>query len=240
MDMHFDYSTKFGSRAKALSYPQIRLAVLMIIVIKMLFPMDKTKHYTESRSSLSALSIDWKVWNSVLQSDHDASLERQSGFERAFSMTEEQSSALVGGPLDEYLDWCDGNLASEDLRRRPQTADDAQFRRTMFELFPAQSRIRPKEDIEPTPRTATMDFRLEQLQNSLRPEQLTTETQDGDAALFGTSYRQHKTTSELEELTLALYTRVADLASYPVPDLTKAIFQMETRLEKFNTGQKRE
>jgi RNA polymerase I-specific transcription initiation factor RRN7 len=240
-DMQYDYLMKFGTKAKALSYPEVRLAVLMIIVIKMVHPVDAPKHCTESRSSLSALSIDWEVWNSVLQSDHDASLERQIRFEDAFSMTEDQSNALSGGALDEYLDWCDDNLASEDLRRR-QTGDDALFRNALFHMFPAESSLRRKEYVEPSRQTSTMEsrIRLERLQSSLRPVQLATEKQNGDAAPSGTSYRQHKSASELEELALTLYTRVAGLASYPVPDLTKAIFQMETRLEKLITGRQRE
>jgi RNA polymerase I-specific transcription initiation factor RRN7 len=234
--MHFGYSTDYGSKAKALSYPEVRLAVLMIIVIKMLFPLDATTHYAESRSALSALSIDWEVWNSVSQSDHDPSLKRQIGFERAFSMTEDQSNALDGEALDEYLDWCDENLASEELRRR-ETNDDAPFRRALFDMFPSSSARRRKDRVESIQTIGTESrYPLEQLQFSLRPERLAADTQDEDAAPFGTSYRQHKSVSELEELALTLYTRVAGLASYPVPDFTMAIFQMETRLEKFSSG----
>jgi RNA polymerase I-specific transcription initiation factor RRN7 len=176
-----------------------------------------------------------------LQSDYDASLERQVRFEDAFSMTEDQSNALVEGALDEYLDWCDDNLASEDLRRR-QTGDDALFRSALFRLFPAESSIRRKEHVEPSRQTSIVEsrYRLERLQSSLRPVQLAAEKQDGDTTPFGSSYRQHKSASELEELTLTLYTRVAGLASFPVQDLAKAIFQMETRLEKFSIGRQRQ
>jgi RNA polymerase I-specific transcription initiation factor RRN7 len=236
--LHFDYAIPVISKGKSLSYPEVRLAVLMIIVIKLIFPLDTTQRFIDSRNALSALHLDWNVWekNFRLEQEQEDFNDRRPSFERSYNMTEDQSKALSGQALDDYLNWCETELASQDIRRRRHNGDDTPFRRALFDMFPQDASTRREEYVHRSYQASAKDGqrRIEQIQASLRPEQLASENEDGNTARFGTLYCQHKTASELEGPSSTLYTRVAELASYPVPELAKAVFQMESRLGELN------
>jgi RNA polymerase I-specific transcription initiation factor RRN7 len=129
---------------RRLRCPEIRLMALVVIATKLLFPWDGRPRFPQSATDLSALEMDWTEWARVQRagrrlSGRSAETTASDGplrFEDAFNMTEEQSLALADERLDEYLDWYQSNLASDEVRQRGRAGKDAGFRKALFSMFP--------------------------------------------------------------------------------------------------------
>ncbi|KAI5368155.1 Putative transcription initiation factor Rrn7, Zinc-finger [Septoria linicola] len=253
--LDFDYQYTVDAKAWSsisLRCPEVRLMTLVVIATKLLFPFDDAKRYPKSSRDMTALKMDWEVWQQV-QSRGNMSIDDNSAvrhvvsqdesshltYQNAFTMTEEQSLELADDRLDQYLDWYEGNIASEEVRERGRAGREAEFRRTLFRMFPMHnveshdktSSPRAKAKIGESGNTSAE--KLIQVQAALRPQRIVTVEESDDVPRTGTSYHQYRAVEELNGATQAFHEKAAQLAGYPLKGMLKAVFAIERRLLQF-------
>lgn len=252
LELDFQYSVDAKAWSSvSLRYPEVRLMSLVVIATKMLFPFDNAKRYPTSANDMIALKMDWSAWQQVQDRDDVKNVgnSENAGFNRlvsqdesshltyqtAFTMTESQSLGLADDRLDEYLDWYEGNIASEEVRERGRAGVDAEFRRALFKMFPTHNESQ-NEATAPRARTEisdpgnTSDEKLARVQAGLRPQRIVTEEPADDVPRTGSSYIQYRVVEELHGATKAFHIQAARLAGYPLHGMLRAVFAIERKL----------
>ncbi|KAM0712485.1 hypothetical protein Q7P37_011581 [Cladosporium fusiforme] len=266
--LHIDFTLQPGeqtglgfiSRSQVLRYPEAQLMALLVVSVKLFFPIDDIDRHPVSANDLSVLQMDWSAWvathNSVSNPDdpqHETPTPHMT-FPEAFNISEPDCLAMGDEELDRYLDWYEENLASENVREQGRAGRDADFRRTLMRMFPTQS-SRPTatsslhsrgeaenegngegEDTSLARQASDTTQRLRQVQQALRPKKIAVSAgqneQDEGVARTGSFYRRHREAKDLEGPTRLLYTKAADLAGISLQNMTKAVFLTERKLQK--------
>lgn len=247
LDFRYSVDAKAWSSV-SLRYPEVRLMALVVIATKLLFPFDDAKRYPTSASDAGALRMDWDAWQQVQDCGSDANDDNGHGssivsrdesshltYQDAFTMTESQSLDLADDRLDEYLDWYEGNIASEEVRERGRAGRDAEFRRALFRVFPAHNEREgeckePRAWAEITDAGTTSAVKVIQVQAALRPQRIVAEVEADDVPRTGSSYIQYRAVEELNGATKTFHEKAAQLAGYPLHGLLRAVFAIERRL----------
>ncbi|KAF2212976.1 hypothetical protein CERZMDRAFT_40275 [Cercospora zeae-maydis SCOH1-5] len=247
LDFRYSVDAKAWSGV-SLRYPEVRLMALVVIATKLLFPFDDTKRYPTSASDASALRMDWDAWQQVQDRENGANDDNGDGkstvsrdesshltYQDAFTLTEAQSLDLADDRLDAYLDWYEGNIASEEVRERGRAGRDAEFRRVLFRMFPAHNerkgeRKEPRAWAEITDDGTTSAQKVTQVQAALRPQRIVAEQDADDVPRTGSSYIQYRAVEELDGATKTFHEKAAQLAAYPQHGLLRAVFAIERRL----------
>jgi RNA polymerase I-specific transcription initiation factor RRN7 len=237
LEVNYNYLSDAGRRAQSMRYPELRLITLLVTVTKLLFPVDQIERCSDSGSDLDAMRMNWQRWAETHSDNGQGDgLGSKTSFEDAFKMTEADSLNLADKELDDYLDWCESNLASNDVRERGHAAATATFRRALFDMFPIQS---SKDELaqhsSANATTTEEDTTAEisrQVQSTLQPRQIA--SGEGRDTSLQRLYRQYKTADEVEGPLRIFYERAAATVGYPLAHFTKAVFQMEKIIEKEN------
>jgi len=224
----------------ALRYPEPRLMAILVMATKLLFPMDDTERHSSVATDLNALSMDWEVWSKQQSRGRDENKdERPMGFDETLALSEQDVLSLSDDKLDQYLDWYESHMASEDIRERGRAGKDADFRRTLSRLFPlsgaqAGSKDSPDELRESEARTN----RLRQTQGALRPKTIVRLGEDdGERACYG--YRRFRSVAELEHVSRLFYDRAAELAGLSIEAMIRAVFAIELKMQKVEERRRR-
>lgn len=232
--LNVDGTFSGGSSDVVLRYPEVRLMALVMIAAKLLFPFDEIKRQPHSPTDLSALSMNWDEWTKTQQRENESDVERSRlSFEKAFSFTEADAIEATDDVLDDYLDWYQENIATEEVRERGRAGRDADFRRTLFEMFPVRSDP-PSRRARPSTTTGEgVETRLRHTQSTLSLEPLVENDQTKDVPRSGSFYRRFRTAQELSGPVRIFYEKSAKLAGLPVDGMVQAVFFFERRLQKF-------
>nr|POE94588.1 rna polymerase i-specific transcription initiation factor rrn7 [Quercus suber] len=242
-------------RIEALRSPEVRLMVLLMMATKLLFPLDNMQRYPSSASDLSALRMDWTIWVSAFNMSESGELQRN--FAANLNTSPSQIQTLSEKRLDDYLDWYESNIASEDIRAHfnsKGTKDDTEFRRTMFELFPASGPYTRASDGNSKAKVVyTKEENTEQalrtVQASLKPKPIvpvpipSPQRDERDVTRAGSFYKQYRRKEDLPADNTVpirlLYEAAAEKAGIDLESLVRAVFAMEKRLEKVEDGLRR-
>lgn len=234
--VHVD--VKAGS-SNVLRYAEVRLMALLIVSTKLLFPLDNIDRYAVSSSDLSVLRMDWTTWLDVHSSTQSYGYDGQGidkNFADAFNVSESDCLTMGDKELDQYLDWYQENLASENVRDRGRAGKEADFRRTMMRMFPVQSQ---------GPKTSTTTHggqgvvsdtiatdSLGRVQQSLRPKHIVVSDDGDEVDRTGSYYRRYRDEQELAGPVKLLYEKSARLAGVSLEGIVKAVFLTEVKLQK--------
>lgn len=252
LGLDFQYNVDAKERCRiSLRCPEVRLMVMIVIATKMLFPFDHAKRYPTSASDMTALKMDWDAWQRIQDGRnvvHDGNRENVGSnrlasqdesshltYQTAFTMTESQSLDLADERLDAYLDWYEGNIASEEVRERGRAGRDAGFRRALFKMFPTHHESQ-NETTAARAETEISDFgntsaeKLAQVQAGLCAQRIITDQSADDVPRTGSSYIQYRAVEELHGATKAFHEKAARLAGYPLHGMVKAVFVIERKL----------
>lgn len=236
--LELDYSYSLGAKAgttKSLRYPEVRLMALVIIATKLLFPLDDRKRYPKSSNDLAVLKLDWKSWADVHDGKTASSCGRSAvgklAFADAFGMTELNSINMSGDTLDQYLDWCENNIASEEIRDRGRAGKEADFRRALFEWFPSSAQPGPPR-AEPGPENTTMtsDRDLLRVQQTLDSVRIVVDDGSDDIPRAGTGHIQYRSADELGCASKAFHERASQVAGYSIHGMVRAVFGLERQM----------
>lgn len=244
--MQIDFAYSLDAKAysnMSLRFPEIRLMALVVITTKLLFPFDDRKRYPKSARDPAALAMDWKLWTQLYTHGNDAddahgeeeNEDPPLTFEDAFKMTEVESLDLAGDRLDQYLDWYERNMASEQVRERGRAGREAEFRRALFKMFPATSKGDNASDAREarpdiTESGSTSGEKLLQIQSALRPKRIVADDGSDDIPRAGSFYPQYRAVEDLDDTTRIFYAKAADLAGFSLRGMVRAVFSMERRI----------
>lgn len=246
LDVNFAYSLDPSTRPRlrVLRYAEPRLMALIVITTKLLYPFDDTHtpRFATSTTDPSALSIDWNTWTQA----HSPPAPETSTlpFKQAIALTSPQALALSDEALDAYLDIYESTFASDEVRTHGEAGRDADFRRTLFRLFPAERAapppLQPNQTPQPlSPTTSARDtetHRLNLVQASLHRRPIDRDAAPG--ARLGAAYRRFRSVEELEAFCresgtaeVEFYRVAAGFAGVGVDDLVRGVFSLERRLQ---------
>lgn len=239
--MSIDFGYSLDAKAwtnMSLRFPEIRLMALVVITTKLLFPFDDQKRYPKSARDPAALAMDWKLWTQLHSHGNDTEDERGEKkpltFENAFEMKEAESLELAGDRLDQYLDWYERNMASEQVRERGRAGREADFRKALFKMFPASGQFdEPRARPEIIESGMTSGERLLQVQNALRPKRIVAEEDSDDIPRAGSFYPQYRALEDLDHTTRIFYDKAAKLAGCALRGMLKAVFLLERRMMSY-------
>lgn len=241
--LDLDYSYNLDAKAgtnQSLRYPEIRLMALVVITTKLLFPFDDMRRYPESANDLNVLRMDWNLWAALQNNETTVSSDeppsRKLTFTDAFSMTQPDSMNLCEDSLDEYLDWCEENIASEEMRDRGRAGRDADFRRALFEWFPSSapsrarhspSRIEKGDDDGKIAR-----HKILRIQQDLCLQRAVQGDGRDDIPRAGVAHIQYRSTAELEGTSKLFYRKAAFIAGTSLHGMVRAVFMLERLMMK--------
>lgn len=250
--MQIDFTYSLDAKAWtniSLRFPEIRLMALVVITTKLIFPFDDQKRYPKSARDPAALAMDWKLWTQAHSHDHGSETEDARGenedpltFEDAFKMTEAASLDLAGDRLDQYLDWYERNMASEQVRERGRAGREADFRRALFKIFPAKGEFSDTRKARPeiNESGSTSGEKLLQIQSALRSKRIVADDGSDDIPRTGSFYPQYRAVEDLDHTTRIFYAKAAELAGFSLRGMVRAVFSMERRLLSHEKDLKKE
>lgn len=231
----FAFSAKARSSDAVLRHPEVRLMALVAVATKLFFPFDDIKRYPASATELSALSLRWSTWTKVQSRvKHEARQVEGLGYEGAMGFSQKDAVEAADEQLDAYMDWFEHNVASEDVREHGQGANDADFRKALFRLFPAgrdesQSQNARSHSVEEMDITDA----LQEVQSSLRPKRVVETTETGkQVTRIGSFYRRHRTAEELNGAVRLFYERASALAGVSLDAMARAVFLIEKKIQE--------
>jgi RNA polymerase I-specific transcription initiation factor RRN7 len=235
LEIEFDISKK--SNRSLLRYPEVLLMALLVVTTKLLFPMDSRRFKVNTETDLSALPLDWDAW----AKHHDARAGDQTkranlSFAEAFSASETDCLKMADEKLDTYLDWCEENVASKEMREHGRAGKDVVFRRAIFDMFPLQLRADQRaEDVL----TANIETDREAAP-LLLPPRPTADTVPRKVPSIGNFYRRFRSVAELDDRSKMLFQKAASLACVSLEGMVDAVFLVERKLQKVEEGLRKE
>ncbi|KAI7342538.1 hypothetical protein KC367_g3970 [Hortaea werneckii] len=234
LDFSFTPRSKTKRNETVLQYPEVRLMAVVVVATKLLFPFDEIKRYPGSASDLSALSLKWSAWVNLHSKKQEGSKPSETlSYAQSMSFSQMDAAQAAGERLDEYMDWFEHNVASEDVRERGQAGKDADFRRALFQLFPVNKEGADSE--LSTSKTPAQDDAvtktIREVQSTLKPNR-TIEVGSDEKAVHrvGSFYQRYRTVEELEGPARMFFERCAELAGTSIEDLVRAVFLIESKL----------
>lgn len=261
----FSYATSSPvGKIVALRSPEVRLMALLTLATKLLFPFDDITRHPTSASSLSAMKMDWSVWATASARQKS---KKDDAFAEHLNLSSTDAQNLGDTKLDAYLDWYESSIASEEIRshsNNKRAKDDAAFRRTLFEFFPAGNPNPPdarpgKGKARATEQTHEEDITTETLrivQAALKPKKIIPVQASGqvrfsdhvgevdeDVHRVGSLYKRYRHVEDLpaeDSAPLRLfYMLAAEKAGVELEDMVRAVFYMERKFEKIEEDLRR-
>lgn len=223
-------------RIVVLRYQEAQLMALVVVATKLLFPLDDIERRVYQPTDLSSLALDWDAWSKLHNSGHENENDHQLTFAQAFDFNESDCLSAADDKLDAYLDWYEDNIASEEIREHGRARQDADFRRTLFQMFPAPPR---KPQTTPGASSAAPKSaweRLHETQRTLQRERVAQPGPSKNVNRIGSFYRRFRTVEELSGPAKLLFEKASALAGLSLQSMMQAVFSTEKRLEKVEEG----
>lgn len=234
LEIKFDHN--HTARSNLARMPELLLMALVVVAVKLLFPLDGIDRYSASTNDLSALSMDWDAWTAAADNTNDAD---HLNYQDALTATETSCLALGSDGLDQYLDWYQENIASEHVNERGPAARNADFRRAILSMFPTAIVTQPT--LENNEDHDSIAKRLWQSQSELSPRRILHD-QHRPPQGVGTHYRRYRRTEDLlsgSKGVLKLYELAAQHSGVSIELIIRAVLYIESKLEREEMARRR-
>jgi len=239
LDIPFEYrlDIKPGARDAVLLYPEARLMAVLVVTTKLFFPFDDIKRSPASATAMDPLIMDWSVWADIQSSTTDAGKAESLGYADALDFSQADVLGAAEHQLDQYMDWCERNIASEDVRERGSAGRDADFRRIMFRMFPAHQdamEVGSKQH-DDVAQHEVETKRLRRVQAACKVKEMLLElparvqAKVGD---LGSFYRRTKSIEEVDGPLETFIKQAADLAGLSLEGMVSAVSIVERKMQK--------
>jgi len=242
---HTNHSTE-RERLKALRPPENRLIVLVVISIKLLFPVDGQDRTPRKPTELAVLGLDWTTW---VQARRDMSSAKTNtteelSYNQALRTTDVDVTSMSDDKLDQYMDWYEKAYVEEQPSEKRRNRSEAGFRKAMYRMFPIS---RPEtmdhiDDARSTPTknfasTAGQDDAIKIIQARLKPLRVLNDqaVEDTYAKVVrpGDNYEHYRGFDELTGPAKVLYEEAANVVGMSVDALVQGVFSYEKRVENW-------
>ena len=251
----FTYNITSGTRRSAIGFPDAQLMALLVVSTKLLFPFDagSVRRFPRATTEQGLIRIDWQNWlaakewfDTAVDQEKEARLTRGKEME----IRDVDIMRLDEQGLDEYMDWYQRMWVSD---RVAQEAEGVQ--KELLAMFPVKE-LQERDEIAETKRVAAIekelrDQRLSMVLGGLKSRQVVTdkqleeyEAQSGsvvpDILRPGMGYQVFQSVDSLDGVAKVFHEEAADMACLDLKGLLRAINLVESRVDKWRRGQKRE
>ncbi len=233
IDVKFD--TAKARTYKISQFPEVQLMALLLVAVKLLFPLHGKPLKTAAETDLSAVSMDWDAWAKLEgHLAHDDDQKRKLLYTDAMTFGRADLAVASDGQIDDYLDWVSDNIATEDVHPRARAEETTSLFQTLFEMFPSQGNNalagRPSNDASHAQDPDSLSI----LRNQDLPKPLprrTDETAPNETPSVGSFYKKFRRPEDLVGVSRTLYMRAAKLACASLEDMLRAVFKTERMLD---------
>ncbi|KAK4544621.1 hypothetical protein LTR36_004193 [Oleoguttula mirabilis] len=243
LDFAFKLNGKHGSKDAVLRYPEARMMALIVVTTKLLFPVDIVKRYPSSASDMSALALDWAPWAELQPQTFGHQPTPRPDYQKMMDFSQADALQAADDQLDRYMDWFEQNVASEDIREHGKAGKEADFRRTLFQLFPAGN-DRAQSTTEPLTATApdqAITDKLRESQGVLKSKRIIEHTTDArEVNRTGSFYQRYRSADDLEDPVKLLYERAAGLAGLSMESMVRAVFLIEGKMQRHEENSRKD
>ena len=236
LDIDFCYP-RHGSRQQRSYLPEIRLAALLIIAVKMYYPFDLLDRHPRSQLDIAVLNVDWDKW-CELQKQHDMRLisKGQIGRGNEMLVNEQDIMNMSGEQLDEYLDWYEKMWISEDDGEHEKRGLPKQ----LLDMFPtsranASLAVKADSDAETKAERYLVDEKLRKVQNRLKLRLAISKEGEGKnkepLRRLGNFYKRYRKIEDLPPQAKTFHEAAASLVGVSLVTIFMAVQQMERKLQ---------
>lgn len=232
--LRVDFTFGASSSCVVLRYPEASLMAFVVVATKLLLPFDDIERHPLSINDLSTMSMDWNEWKIAQESGRDdRSDASRLTYSQAFSFLETDCFAAADEKLDSYLAWYAENVASDEVREGGEAGKDAEFRRTLFGMFPLDARPQPHFNATADAMKQQDTSKLRTVQERLVPRAVVEPVASNkDTARLGSSYRRFRQVEDLSGVVEVFYVKAAKVAGLSLDGLVQAVFSIERQMQK--------
>ncbi|GAB7337086.1 hypothetical protein MBLNU457_g2487t1 [Dothideomycetes sp. NU457] len=211
-------------RLKALKPPENRLIILVVISVKLLFPLDGQDRMPRKPTELAVLGLDWTTW---MQARRDLSSAKTTNTEelsynQALRTTDVDVMSMSEDKLDQYMDWYANAYVEEQPSEKRRNHSEIGFRKAMYRMFPISrpemtdhiddSALNPGANLAST---ARQDEAIKTIQARLKPlrvlnDQAVEETY-AKITRPGDHHEQYRSPDDLTSTAKVLYEEAANV-----------------------------
>ena len=229
LDFRFPTSDR---RQRLFFLPEVTLLCVLVIAVKLLFPIEETASFARSMTDVTALQIDWRTWVEAFN-DHKERMQSEDHIEKGseMQMTEKDVLTMSNQQLDDYMDWFEEMWVDEDRVQQKQRP----LPKELLDMFP------PRDYARATPSTK-YDFSKRREMNTQSTEKFLIEvistigirpTQDNSresSNLTGDRYVRYQNADDLPPYARVFHQAVADAVAFKIETLILAVLQVEQQL----------
>jgi len=219
-------------RARVVDYPDARLAGVLVVAVKLLYPFEGGERCVAGAAEMAAAVVDWSVWGERVRGP--------SGYEWAMGVREEDVLGMSGEQVDEYLDWyAESYMNDERVVERGKQAD---FRRYLLETFPVEKSGKDGGEEDQQRMEKAKMKRLNKVISTMKVQPIVTDEQEekGLSKILrpGENYKRYRNAEELPLHAKKFYEAVAKWVGFDLNMLINAVFLTEIALEKWMNKEK--
>ncbi|GAB7337085.1 hypothetical protein MBLNU457_g2487t2 [Dothideomycetes sp. NU457] len=224
-------------RLKALKPPENRLIILVVISVKLLFPLDGQDRMPRKPTELAVLGLDWTTW---MQARRDLSSAKTTNTEelsynQALRTTDVDVMSMSEDKLDQYMDWYANAYVEEQPSEKRRNHSEIGFRKAMYRMFPISrpemtdhiddSALNPGANLAST---ARQDEAIKTIQARLKPlrvlnDQAVEETY-AKITRPGDHHEQYRSPDDLTSTAKVLYEEAANVVGMSIDHMVQGVY----------------
>ena len=240
-------------RVRIIDFPEAQLIAVLVVAVKLLYPVDGVVRYPEHADEPAAAVLDWNVWSKATE-DYEKAVAKQSkkktgrsmSYEEAMKVSEDDVLGLSEEMLDTYLEWYGSTWTDKDDTVMGRSRDK-EFRSYLLDTFPVddpsesagQQEVQSGEEAgeEDLAREKAKMRRMKKVMEGMVPRNAVPDNEKGDeqeqVLRPGMGYSRYKSKQELAGHAKDFYEAAANFIGFDLDMLIRAVFLTELKLEKW-------
>ncbi|KAF7509431.1 hypothetical protein GJ744_007994 [Endocarpon pusillum] len=238
----FRYSiTKEIRRRQGSAFPEIVLMSLLVVAVKLLYPVDEAQRQPQSLHEPAIQQMDWLSWKrrrqDLAKNPPKTGLARGSEIEvrdtDVFKMSQQE--------LDSYMNWYQKTWVKE-----PRAGLEDSVNKDILDMFPLHS-LEPSGTLRSMQREHELEGaaiqRAHSTTHSLEFQGPITDDEVGDQEANikrpGEEYKSYRSEEELPDIAKVFFRAAAEIACTSVKNLILAVLQAEAKMATWKRAKRR-
>ncbi|KAI0161767.1 hypothetical protein GGR52DRAFT_561087 [Hypoxylon sp. FL1284] len=236
LETDYSYPTG-GKKVRTMDKPEVLLISLLVVSVKLLYPLDDIERPPRSQEDLRSVKIDWKRWQEAMREEtNETSSNLLRGEE--YKVTAEDVLSLDKTKLDDFMDWFEKMWIGDG---------DSKTDERIQQSFQAQGLpSRPSDQSEQSDQDRDIEqirTRYAAMNGFMKTVEPVSDSEEETGTKKGSQARDFcpiwRTQEDLPNAAMALYSKAADLAAIPLNTLIRGATQVERKLEVWCAQQAR-
>ena len=220
-----------------ISLPEIALVALLVIAVKLYYPLDAIDRHPRSATDLGVMALDWDRWCEE-QKEYESRETANGHLERGNEIKVEEKDVfdLSGDQMDEYLDWFEKTWVDEERARNHPRGYPEQ----LLDMFPTGRQdpgpARPGTQEENQADDEALERKLRTMQEHLKVRKVICDRDAKKSRLpvnrIGSYYKRYRKVEDLSDTARHFHETAASLVAMKLTSLLVAVMQIEQKLIK--------